>query len=134
MLIGVTAFFRDPEAFALLEQTALPDVLARLEPGEVMRVWAAACASGEEAYSLSMLLAERPEVRDGRRAVKLFATDIDAKALETARRGVYHLRQTAALSPARREKGERLTSVMSRRARSSALSAFSRSSLAWAEA
>ncbi|HML54407.1 MAG TPA: PAS domain S-box protein, partial [Solidesulfovibrio magneticus] len=103
MLIGVTAFFRDPEAFALIENTALPDILGRLEPGEVMRVWAAACSTGEEAYSLAMLLAERPEVRQGRRAIKLFATDIDAKALETARRGVYHARHAAALSPARRE-------------------------------
>ncbi|QAZ66584.1 PAS domain S-box protein [Solidesulfovibrio carbinolicus] len=103
MLIGVTAFFRDPEAFALIENTALPDILGRLEPGEVMRVWAAACSTGEEAYSLAMLLAERPEVRQGRRAIKLFATDIDAKALETARRGVYHARHAAVLSPARRE-------------------------------
>ena len=56
MLIGVTAFFRDPEAFALIERTALPDILGRLEPGEVMRVWAAACSTGEEAYSLAMPL------------------------------------------------------------------------------
>ncbi|EKO38982.1 MAG: PAS domain S-box [Solidesulfovibrio magneticus str. Maddingley MBC34] len=103
MLVGVTAFFRDPEAFALIENTALPDILGRLEPGEVMRVWAAACSTGEEAYSLAMLLAERPEVREGRRAIKLFATDIDAKALETARRGVYHARHAAVLSSARRE-------------------------------
>jgi PAS domain S-box-containing protein len=103
ILIGVTAFFRDPEAFALIENTALPDILGRLEPGEVMRVWAAACSTGEEAYSLAMLLAERPEVREGGRAIKLFATDIDAKALETARRGVYQVRQTAALTPGRRE-------------------------------
>ncbi|WP_043600919.1 PAS domain S-box protein [Solidesulfovibrio magneticus] len=103
MLIGVTAFFRDPEAFALIENMALPDILGRLEPGEVMRVWAAACSTGEEAYSLAMLLAERPEVREGQRAIKLFATDIDAKALETARRGVYHARHAAALSPGRRE-------------------------------
>ncbi len=103
MLIGITAFFRDSEAFALIENTALPDILGRLEPGEVLRVWAAACSTGEEAYTLAMLLAERPEVREGRRAIKLFATDIDAKALETARRGIYHGRHTAVLSSARRE-------------------------------
>jgi PAS domain S-box-containing protein len=109
LLIGVTTFFRDPEAFGLLAEQALPDILRRLEPGEVMRAWVAGCATGEEAYSLAMLLAEQPDIRSGRRDIKLFATDLDAKALETARKGVYPAKLAAAIGPRRLEAFSRIS-------------------------
>ncbi|KHK00613.1 PAS domain S-box protein [Desulfovibrio sp. TomC] len=101
LLIGVTAFFRDSEAFDLLAQRAIPDIFDNLGPGEVMRTWVACCASGEEAYSVAMLLAEQQRQRGEERAVKLFATDLDAKALETARKGVYPRRLAADIGPDR---------------------------------
>ena len=101
LLIGVTAFFRDPEAFALLAKQAIPAVFDSLGPGEVMRTWVACCASGEEAYSVAMLLAEHLRERGEERAVKIFATDLDAKALETARKGVYPRRLETSIGPQR---------------------------------
>jgi|GEM_PF-486260 len=92
LLIGVTAFFRDEAAFDLLTRTALPAIFDTLGPGEIMRTWAACCSTGEEAYSLAVLLAEYGQGRDDKRPVKLFATDVDAAALEVARKGVYPVR------------------------------------------
>ncbi|MHC1790026.1 PAS domain S-box protein [Solidesulfovibrio sp.] len=89
LLIGVTAFFRDTEAFALLAETVAPDIFASLGPGAVLRTWVACCSTGEEAYSVAMLLAEHGQTLGVERPVKIFATDIDAKALETARKGSY---------------------------------------------
>ncbi|MHC1711693.1 MAG: chemotaxis protein CheB [Solidesulfovibrio sp.] len=92
LLIGVTAFFRDEAAFSLLADIALPDILLELGQAEVMRTWVACCSTGEEAYSVAILLAEHGQ-RTGRRLpVKIFATDIDPSALDMARKGLYPTR------------------------------------------
>ncbi|MYL81784.1 PAS domain S-box protein [Desulfovibrio aerotolerans] len=101
LLIGVTSFFRDPEAFARLGERAIPALFDSLGPREVLRTWVACCATGEEAYSVAMLLAEHQRGRGERRPVKIFATDLDAKALETARRGVYPRQVVQAIGEAR---------------------------------
>ncbi|MFP4346516.1 MAG: chemotaxis protein CheB [Anaerolineales bacterium] len=88
-LIGVTHFFRDPEAFEALEEQVIPKIFQGHAPDDPIRVWVAGCSTGEEAYSIAILLQEQME-RVGREySVQLFASDIDAKAVAVARRGVY---------------------------------------------
>jgi two-component system CheB/CheR fusion protein len=89
LLIGVTQFFRDPEAFAALDGTVLPQLFQGREPGETVRVWVAACSTGEEAYSLAMLLADHAASMTDPPAFQVFASDIDAQAIRTARAGLY---------------------------------------------
>ncbi|MCQ4313609.1 PAS domain S-box protein [Pseudomonas stutzeri] len=93
MLIGVTNFFRDREAFEALERDIIPSLFEQKADTEdkFLRVWAAACSTGEEAYSLAMLLADQAEISGvkGEIQSQVFATDIDDRALETARAGVY---------------------------------------------
>jgi two-component system CheB/CheR fusion protein len=101
LLIGVTAFFRDEAAFALLAEVAMPDIYAHLEPGGAMRTWVACCSTGEEAYSVAMLLAEHGQKTEDRRPVKIFATDIDPAALDVARKGVYPVRLARTVGDAR---------------------------------
>ena len=101
MLIGVTSFFRDPNAFEVLEQRVLEDLVQRADPDRPVRVWVAGCASGEEAYSIAMLLIEAFTRRQRRVSLQLFATDIDEASLETARQGVYPTSITADVSPER---------------------------------
>ena len=84
--IGVTRFFREPRAWASL-RTALRRALARRGPGAPIRIWSCGCATGEEAYSIALLLASLGVAED--RDVKIYATDTDGAALEVARRGVY---------------------------------------------
>ena len=86
LLIGVTRFFRDPDAFALLEQQILPDLLAREPRDAPLRLWVAGCATGEEAYSLAILIHDLMAVH-GERPVKIFATDVHAGSLEQAAPG-----------------------------------------------
>jgi two-component system CheB/CheR fusion protein len=87
LLINVTGFFRDPESWAELRDTLLPAMLAALDPGEPVRVWSAACAAGEEAYTLAIVLHELLGDDDYKRRVKVYATDVDEDALQTARAG-----------------------------------------------
>jgi len=89
MLINVTSFFRDPEAFSTLKRDVLPELFAGKSAGHVFRVWVAGCATGEEAYSIAILLREFMEERgqDGR--VQLYSTDIDESAITLARAGMY---------------------------------------------
>ena len=90
LIIKVTEFFRDQEAFAYLRSHILPSVLegARAR-GQVLRLWSAGCSTGEEAYSLSMVVADLLGAELPRWAIKVFATDIDEKAITYARRGLY---------------------------------------------
>jgi two-component system CheB/CheR fusion protein len=89
LLINVTRFFRDPEAFEALQSEVIPALLRTLGDERVLRVWVAGCATGEEAYSLAMLLREvMDEAAMGLR-VQIFATDLDADAIATARTGRY---------------------------------------------
>ncbi|MHB8762912.1 MAG: chemotaxis protein CheB [Deferrisomatales bacterium] len=107
LLIGVTSFFRDPKAFAALGEKALPALLASRPAGRVFRVWVPACATGEEAYSLAMLLKEALEEameeagRSGGDRVQVFATDLDPDAIARARLGVYPESIAADVSPER---------------------------------
>ncbi len=89
MLISVTNFFRDPDAFRALETDAIAPLVRALETDAPLRVWSAGCATGEEPYSLGILLLEQMAAarKDGR--LQIFATDVDEDALELARRGTY---------------------------------------------
>lgn len=89
LLIGVTRFFRDPEAFECLEERILSPLLDTKPEGADMRVWVPGCASGEEAYSIAILLIEILERMKKHVNVQVFATDIDADAVEFARAGIY---------------------------------------------
>jgi two-component system CheB/CheR fusion protein len=89
LLIGVTQFFRDREAFAMLEHTVLPQIFQGKGPGDTVRVWVAACSTGEEAYSMAMLLADYATTIPDPPAIQVFASDIDPQAIRTARAGLY---------------------------------------------
>src|SRR5690606_5844632 len=88
-LIGVTKFFRDQEAFELLEKETIPEILQTIPEEETIKVWATACSTGEEVYSLAMLFMEAFEKLNREPQIKLFATDIDQRALGVASKGVY---------------------------------------------
>jgi two-component system CheB/CheR fusion protein len=93
ILINVTTFFRDPEAWAALADEVLPRLLDDLSARGALRLWSAGCSSGEEPYTLAMLLAERAPDRVHDLNVKIYATDVDEDALQTARHGLYRLEQ-----------------------------------------
>lgn len=89
MLISVTSFFRDPTAFNALQEEVIPRLMDSIEPGEDARVWIPACASGEESYSVAILIQEYADRMQHPPAVQIFASDINAAALDHARAGVY---------------------------------------------
>ncbi len=89
LLIGVTSFFRDPEAFAALEASVIPRLFADKPAGAVVRVWVAGCSTGEEAYSIAILLIEHLEASNRSIKLQVFATDIDRRAIDCARAGIY---------------------------------------------
>lgn len=91
LLINVTSFFRDPAVFDLLESSVIPDLLTNLAANQALRVWVAGCSTGEEAYSLAIVI--RDAIMVSRRDIKLqvFASDIDAQAIAVAREGLYSL-------------------------------------------
>ncbi len=89
VLIGVTRFFRDPEAWTFLEQHVVPQLLASHDADMPVRVWSAGCATGEEAYSLAMLFIEQLERAGVRCKLQVFASDVSHEALAFARHGLY---------------------------------------------
>jgi two-component system CheB/CheR fusion protein len=89
VLINVTSFFRDPPAWEYLAREVLPGIFREKNSDEPVRVWSAGCASGEEAYTAAILLAEAMGVEPFRQRVKIYATDIDEDALNVARQGIY---------------------------------------------
>ncbi|MBC8070148.1 MAG: PAS domain-containing protein [Deltaproteobacteria bacterium] len=89
VLIGVTSFFRDPEAFATLGDACIRRIVEDRRPEDQIRVWVPGCATGEEAYSLAILFCEAFSTLEQRPAVQIFATDIDERALAIARKGSY---------------------------------------------
>jgi two-component system, chemotaxis family, CheB/CheR fusion protein len=101
MLITVTSFFRDPEAFKVLNDKVIPEIMARKESGADIRVWVPGCASGEEAISLAILLAEARERLGKEVTIQIFATDIDSEAIDRARQGEYPESIAADVSPER---------------------------------
>ncbi len=104
LLIGVTRFFRDKEAFACLEAEVLPALLRQAAEGEEFRAWVAGCATGEEAYSLAILVQEQLDALHKPLLVKIFSTDAHRASLEVASAGVYNEASLADLSAARRQR------------------------------
>jgi len=103
ILINVTSFFRDPEAWDQLTTQIVPELLLRKE-AEPIRVWSAGCAAGQEAYGLAMVLAEALGIDEFRKRVKIYATDVDDEALAQARASTYATRDLDGLSPERLER------------------------------
>jgi two-component system, chemotaxis family, CheB/CheR fusion protein len=99
ILINVTGFFRDPTAWDSVRTLALPEILRGKSPGESIRAWSAGCATGEEAYTIAMILAEAIGVDEFRERVKIYATDVDEEALNTARHAAYTDRQVEGVAP-----------------------------------
>jgi two-component system, chemotaxis family, CheB/CheR fusion protein len=100
LLISVTNFFRDPECFHALEEH-IPSLFAGKGPNDAVRVWVVACATGEEAYSLAMLLAEHARTLEAPPLIQVFATDLDEQAVRVAREAVYPLAVEADVSEER---------------------------------
>jgi two-component system, chemotaxis family, CheB/CheR fusion protein len=104
LLISVTSFFRDPEAWNTLAELVVPELLDRLGPDDTVRVWTPGCATGEEAYSVAMLLCEGAEARGIQPRIQIFATDLDRDAIATAREGLYSAAIAADVSEERLER------------------------------
>ncbi|MBA3539159.1 MAG: PAS domain-containing protein [Deltaproteobacteria bacterium] len=103
LLIGVTRFFRNEQAFEILEERVLPELLKQCQPGRPLRVWVAGCATGEEAYSLAILLHELT-VHRADRAFQIFATDVHRGSIELAGRAFYPETSLSNVSPERRDR------------------------------
>ncbi|MDJ1499409.1 chemotaxis protein CheB [Xanthocytophaga agilis] len=108
-LISVTSFFRDPDAFDILEKETIPSILTYNQSDTThsqneIKVWVAGCATGEEAYSIAMLIVEYLERHGQKQHVKIFATDLDKNALAVAARGVYPISIENQLIPSRLER------------------------------
>jgi two-component system, chemotaxis family, CheB/CheR fusion protein len=101
LLIGVTNFFRDREAFETLERDVIPAVFRDRKPGDEVRAWVAGCATGEEAYSLAMLLADQAALTTQPPSYQVFASDIDTQSIAVARTGVYPTSIVTDVPPAR---------------------------------
>ena len=95
ILINVTSFFRDEGAWEVLARDVIPEMIERKPRGAQIRVWSAGCASGEEAYTLAIVLAETLGVSEYKERVKIYATDVDEEALAKARQATYSEREVA---------------------------------------
>jgi two-component system, chemotaxis family, CheB/CheR fusion protein len=104
LLIGVTRFFRDDEAFDSLEHRIIPELVERTSPGDQIRVWVPGCATGQEAYSIAMLLNERLQARKRPISVKILATDVHKASLDVASTGLYSEDQMAGINQERLER------------------------------
>jgi two-component system, chemotaxis family, CheB/CheR fusion protein len=104
LLIGVTKFFRDPEAFELLGEKVIKRLIETREETDELRIWCAGCATGEEAYSLAILVNEQLEKLNQKNAVKIFATDVHRASLDFASVGVYPEDSLDQLSDERRSR------------------------------
>lgn len=99
ILINVTSFFRDPDAWEFVSTEVIPRLLAERGPTDPIRVWSAGCASGQEAYTLAMLLAEALGPDGFRQRVKIYATDVDEDALSEARIASYDAKAVESVPP-----------------------------------
>ena len=104
LLIGVTQFFRNPEAFATLEKVIVPTLLSAASTATGVRIWVAGCATGEEVYSVAMILREQIRTMKHPVKVKIFATDVHRESLEFASAGFYSEASLENVSSARRER------------------------------
>ena len=102
LLIGVTSFFRDPEAFELLRGKIVTEILGHKSIDSVLRFWVPGCSTGEEVYSLAIILREAlDEVQVNNPKIQIFGTDIDSEAIDAARNGRYLANAVSGLSPER---------------------------------
>jgi two-component system, chemotaxis family, CheB/CheR fusion protein len=101
LLIGVTSFFRDPQAFEAIEQNVLPALVEGKPEGATLRLWVAGCSTGEEAYSLAILFREYLVQKKLRLTVQIFASGVDSRAIDQARAGFYPAGIAEDLTPAR---------------------------------
>ena len=101
LLIGVTNFFRDPDAFEALKKKAFPHLFEGKSDDHGLRVWVPGCSTGEEAYSLGIVLREAMEERGVSLSAQIFGTDLDPDAIDTARAGIYPDSISADVSPSR---------------------------------
>ena len=101
LLISVTNFFRDPDAIEALAATVVPAILQRKDENDFLRVWVAGCATGEEAYSIAMVLSEALLSIRRHPQIQIFATDLDAEAIGRAREGFYSEGEVSDVSPER---------------------------------
>jgi len=101
LLIGVTEFFRDPETFDYLARVVIPELITASPDSEELRVWSACCATGEEAYSLAIILAEAAQTCNFMGKITVFATDVHKSSLESASIGIYNRDRLANVSPER---------------------------------
>jgi two-component system CheB/CheR fusion protein len=104
VLVHVTSFFRDPEAFDALNRLTFPEIVEHHVPGETLRIWVPGCSTGEEAYSLAICLIEFLEKHSLTLPIQLFATDINPRALSQARTGIYPSSSLATVSKERLER------------------------------
>jgi two-component system CheB/CheR fusion protein len=101
LLLSVTSFFRDSDAFSTLETQVIAPLIRTKDADSALRVWVPACATGEEAYSIAMLLLEHQTAAQIPCRLQIFATDVDEQALEVARRGIYPEGISTDVSPER---------------------------------
>ncbi|HZM83974.1 MAG TPA: CheR family methyltransferase [Candidatus Limnocylindrales bacterium] len=104
ILINVTGFFRDLEAWDYLRETVLPNLLESRAPDSPLRVWSVGCATGEEGYTLAIVLAELMGADEFRHRVKIYATDVDEESLSRARQATYNEREVRPVPPEMLEK------------------------------
>jgi two-component system, chemotaxis family, CheB/CheR fusion protein len=104
ILIHVTSFFRDPEAFKLLETTVFPIITQNKSVELPIRIWVAGCSTGEEVYSIAICLLEFLSERDIQSSIQIFATDISELAIDKARTGIYAAERMVDVSPERRRR------------------------------
>lgn len=101
ILINVTCFFRDPEAFEVLKEKIFPRIVGRRAPDDPVRIWVVGCSTGEEAYSIAMAFTEFAGERSGHIPVQIFATDLNQKGIDRARAGLYSKNIAEDVSPER---------------------------------
>lgn len=101
LLINVTSFFRDSDTYKYLKTTLLPELLKNKKPGETLRIWVPACSTGEEAFSIAMMLLEIQDSKASSIPVQIFATDLSAKSIRKARIGLYSKEELESVSPKR---------------------------------
>ncbi|MDD5287360.1 MAG: chemotaxis protein CheB [Desulfuromonadaceae bacterium] len=103
LLIGVTSFFRDPEAWEHLQKEVISEFLSKRPSGGILRAWSAGCSTGEEAYSLAIAFKEQLEQQRPKESftLQIFATDLDSDAIDRARQGIYPANIAADVSPER---------------------------------
>ncbi|MGV0107625.1 CheR family methyltransferase [Nostoc sp. DSM 114160] len=104
ILINVTAFFRDSSAWEEIAEQILPNLINNKQAADQIRIWSAGCASGEEAYTLAMLMAQILGAEEFRQRVKIYATDVDEDALNQARQAVYSVKDVQSIPDELRQK------------------------------